>query len=714
MKKFLCLCLSILLLAAPGVPALAATMDNEMESVTLVVKNTLEIGDDYTDFTGDRYDGVNSRWNFYWSGESDSVSVSADENGKVVDYRYYRSEESSDRFYGFDPKFPALSEAEAEKTAENWLSRLMGEGETARIDTARTVLSDGSYRYSGVICLEGLNSPITFSMQLLGDGSLRSFNRSDGYVGYVGSVPAADAKVTESEAADALAETVELELYWVSDGAGGASLRYVPSFARYIVDAQSGESVDMDARYADFNAAGYGPESGVLTMEASAAYDSGRGLTGVELAAVEGYAEAMSAEELDVLLRRIEALGLDDGFTLASARYSQTTDGDIDCELVYTKTMTEKQLYGYTRENYDEVLGWGDEPTIRKTLCVDAKNGTLESVSTYYPLWDKDSKADEGDTQAVAEAFLAEAASEEYAQSALCTLSDFSDGTVWAQVEKGYFYPENRLTVEVNAASGTVDEYTRAWDDAVTFGSDKIVKETKAVAAYIDALDVTLGYSAWPVSVGESEDYTAYNDYYGYSWVEQLKLAWYYTGTDTVAGVDAVTGEIVSETPEGAAYAYTDLDGCEAKEAIERLGAAGIGFDGGRFEPDKALDMRTAAVLLLQAAGYSVSDWDDERLGEYLVSEGMLASGAWKPEAAMSRMDFLKMLLGASRYGDACKLEGVWQAEYEDWAVVAKADRGYAAMAQALGLVTEPQLKPSALCTRATAAELLCAFLQRG
>lgn len=720
MKKLLCIFLSAALLAALAVPSLAAappeeSMDAAMEDVTLAVKETLQIGDGYTEFSGDWSDGVSGRWNFYWSGDDGSLSVSADADGKVMDYWRYSSAESSDHFYGFDPQFPALSETEAEKQAEGWLSRLMGEGETARIDTRRTELDDGSYRYGGVICLDGLDSPITFSMQLLGDGTLRSYDRSDAYMGYVGSIPAADAKVTEQEAADALADVVEMELYWVSDGAGGASLRYVPSFARHIVDAESGEPVDMDARYAEFNVVGYGPETGVMTMEAAAMdVAGGNGLTEIEQAAVAGYAEAMEADELDALLRGIETLGLDDGFALLGASYSQTTDGDIHCDLTYTKTMTDDQLYGYSRENYEELLSWGDELTIRKYLRVDAKDGTLESVSTYYPLWEKDGEERRTDTKSIAEAFLAEAASGEYAQSALCTLSSFSDETVWAQVEGGYFYPENRLTVVVNEASCTVDEYERDWEDDVTFGSDRIVKESKAVAAYIDALDVTLGYSAWPVFVSESADYAVYNDYYGYSWVEQLKLAWYYTGTDAIAGVDAVSGEIVSDTPDGAGYTYTDLDGCEAKKAIERLGAAGIGFDGGSFVPDEGLDMRTAATLLLQAAGYDPSGWDDERLGEFFVSNGMIESGAWKPESAVSRMDFLKMLLGASRYGAACQLEGVWQTEYEDWAVVSKADRGYAALAQALGLVTDGQLKPSALCTRAMAAQMLCAFLDRG
>ena len=71
------------------------------------------------------------------------------------------------------------------------------------------------------------------------------------------------------------------------------------------------------------------------------------------------------------------------------------------------------------------------------------------------------------------------------------------------------------------------------------------------------------------------------------------------------------------------------------------------------------------------------------------------------------------MLLAPSRYGAACQLAGVWQTAYEDWAVVSEADRGYAAVAQALGMVSGEQLKPSAVCTRGAAAQMLCAFMER-
>ena len=713
MKKWLCFLLVLTLTAALGAPALAEEMDDALTAVTLSVKETLEISDDYDSFTGNWNDWLGGRWELYWSGVGSSINATADADGKVLDYWRYDSGTDGAVFYGFDPQFPALDETEAEKRANDWLTRLVGEGETPVIERRYTELDSGCYRYTGVICLNGVDSPIDFTLRLDSDGELVSYSRSDSYGAYVGEIPSAKAAVDKSTAAKALEDTVKLELYWVSDGEGNAALRYVPASARHIVDAQSGECVDMDALYASFD--GNGPDTPMMaadsTAEAAAGDTGTRSLTEVELASVAGYAEVKDAQTLDKLLREVKALGLD-GFTQRSARYTQSgEDGAIYCELSYVGTMTDDQLYGFSRASYDEAVSYGSDMTIYKTLRVNAKTGELLGVYTSYPLWEPNTTEAAVDAEtdaAVAEAFLKQVAADEMKQSERYNLY-----TVWAQTEAGYFYPENRLSVTVNSASGTIEAYERVWDDDVRFGSTKIITEAAAHKAYIAALELTNGYAAWPVAVTASPDYASYADY-GYTWVEELRLAWYYNGTDSVSGVDAVTGEVVRHTPEGAAYVYDDLAGREDKAAIERLGSAGVGLDGGKFKPDAPLDMRTAAILLLQAAGYSnAGELDDETLGSLCVSSGMIETGTWKPEAKLSRMAFLKMLLTPSRYGAACELSGVWQTTYEDWTVVPAADRGYAAVAQALGMVGGDELRPSALCTRGAAAQMLAAFMQR-
>ena len=162
--------------------------------------------------------------------------------------------------------------------------------------------------------------------------------------------------------------------------------------------------------------------------------------------------------------------------------------------------------------------------------------------------------------------------------------------------------------------------------------------------------------------------------------------------------VDAVTGEaIVNEEPEGV-YAYDDLEGVAQAEMIAALGEAGVGFDGASFHPEKALTFRDGVVLLLRAGGSHISARDDGALLDQAWYQGLVAEKSWDPDRDMTGTDFLRMLLGASRYGDGAAL------------LEENGQDGYMLMAGALGMTVE---KPEDTLTRAQAAELLYVFMSR-
>ncbi len=718
MKKLMALCLAALLLAAPAgamSPPAEESMDTALADITLIVKNTLDIPDDYTEFSGNYDDYLAGQWYLYWSKEDRELSVTANAQGKVMELYTYTYTESSDNFYGFDPAFPALSAEEAEAAAMEWLEKILGEGESARIDSYRVSLSgDDVYRFAGTVCLNSLPSPVSFSLRLDGDKQITSFSRSDSYGGYLGDVPAAESAVSEREAAEALTSAVEMELYWVAEG-GEASLRYVPDWPRTVVTADSGETVDMEALYASF----YGMEGGgAVTMEAAAAaMDINRGLTEVELASIENYAGAMTAEEMDALLRGMEALGLDEGFGLKKSDYSMDPEtGDITASLRFTKTMTESELYGYSAEQFREFQEWGDTLTINKYISLNAKTGELISVRTNYPLWelDESKSLNEEKLDALAAEFLAAVAPERFEQTERCTLSAYADARVWSQMEQGWFFPENRLTVSLNAATGCVDSYSCSWDEAVSFGSTDILSEEEAVGLYTDGMELVLGYTAWPEELDAGEPLMkAYIDW-GYTWVESLRLTWYYEDWSQVQGLDAVSGELIRSGSSARDYAYSDLAGCAWEEDIRALASAGIGLSGGEFQPEAALDVRTAMILLQQAGGsLYAEDWDDEALRDNSVYDGFIAREDWAPDAVMSRMDFIQAILNASCYADAAKLEDIWAASFKDAKDIQDEDLAYAALAQALGMATEQELRPYDVCTRAEAAGILAGFMKQ-
>ena len=728
MKRFLMLLLALCLSVSLAVPALAMTrpeagadMEQALAEVTALVKDTLRVDDGYTEFYGDLYEDLTLQWSLNWSDEDRSLSVTCDEAGKIMDVYSYVYTDSSDRFYGFDPAFPALTAEEARAQAEEWLGCLLGEGETGRIDrTSSTLGEDGNYRFYGTVLLNGLESPVTFNLRIDKNG-LKSYSRSDGYGTYVGSVPAADTAVTEQAAGEALFETVEMELYYVWDEqAGEARLQYVPVGAYTVVDGVTGETVDMDALYASFlqgDGVGYAVEESAAA-ETVMAMDGGRGtanLSETELASIANYGAAMTQEALDAILRSMTALGLTEDFTVQRCSFAMDGEtGDITATLRYTAPLTEDELYGYSREEYEEYAAWSETLTVYKYVTMDAKTGELLSLSTSYPLWEREDAVYRTAVEQIARDFIAQYAVDMAPETDLCTLSGYDQGSTltFARVANGYFYPENYLTVEVNPATGTVDGYRVQWDEDVTFADPAgIVTGAEAGAAYVAALDVTLGYVAWPEEIRRDDPELLRYAEWGYTWVESLRLAWYYGGTDEVFAVDAHTGEARRDTAGGdGVYTYTDLENGAEQTAAEALGQAGIGFAGGLFEGEKTLTQREAVSFLLQAAGYDPSEWDEETILSEAVYQGFLKKEDWDPEKAVTRMDFLKMLLGASRYGDAARLTGVWSTGFKD---VSESDTGYAALAEALGLAAGKKLQPEEACTRAMAAEFLYAFMCR-
>ena len=679
------------------------SMDAALAELTARVKKTLDIDDGYTNFYSDYSDGLTPRWTLNWSDEDRQTSVDVTPEGKIMNVSsWINSAAGRDLFNGFDPAFPPLTDKEAADQAESWYGRLFTGKESGRTETSRVYLgTEGIYRYYGAVDLNGLPSPITFSLSVAGHG-LDSFYRSDAYMGYVGIVPDPVPAVEEADAARALYDAAALELRYVSDGEGGAVLRYVPIGARTVVDAQSGDAVDMDALYESLGggAEGYGVAmnaDAAAAAEPEATLDSG--LTEAELSSIGNYADVLDQAALDERVRALPALGLED-FDLERCSYAMAgEEGDVTASLRYLGTLTEDALCGFSKAGYDQAVAEGWDMTIYKYITLDAKTGELKRVRTSYPLWEKDPTVtmDRADRDAAAEAFLAGALPERLAETALCTLTGYEEGdqSVFAQVHEGYFYPDNCLRVTVNPASGTVDDLSVRWED-VEFGpADEPVDMDAALGAYTDALDVTLGYVAWPLDLAKEENelYSAYQ-MWGYTYVEELRLAYYYGGTDLVYGVDALTGEpVTDETSEGI-YGYDDLTGVPQADMIAALGRAGVGFDGEQFLPERVMTVRDAVVLLLRAGGSSVSEKDDESLLDQACYQGFLKEKSWEPEEEMTGDGFLRMMLGASRYGYAAEL----------------LPDGYDQIAGALDLALEDGEAP---LTRAEAAELLYTFMER-
>lgn len=708
MKRLITMILLCAMVLGLCVPALAeGEVKDDLTQITEHVVAVLDVEDTYTDFSGEYNDGLPPRWYLSWNSDVATLSVSCAQDGTITNVYIGHYIAVFDRFYGFDAAFSALSPEDARSQAESWLARLMAEGETARIDEVTEPRTSGDpYTFSGAILYHGLETPMMFSLSLGLDG-LTNYYRNGALGDYVGEVPGETPLISEEEAAAKLFQSLQMELYYVS-GEEEARLRYVPAGNEIVVDALTGEPVDMTEVYRSFGMNGMMNSAKYMDAvyeESAAAGDFGapvpRPLTEVELSSIDHYTGVLTKEELDAAVRAIDALGLS-AFTLDRCSYGMDDEGNITASLRYTCEITEDNLFGFSLDDYYNSTGWGERPVAMKYISVDAMTAALKSVSTSYDLWNS-SRVNTTDAEAAAE-FLKLVAPSMFEGSRICTLTGYDQetGITFARIHDGFFFPENYLYVEINPAIGVVEQYYYAWDKDAQFApSDTLISEEAALTAYADELTVTLGLITWPEAIDYNDPVLFRYAAWGYSYAESLKLAYYYNGKYEVSGIDAITGEpIASEDAEH--LTYDDIEGLEQEEMILRLAQASIGFAGGSFKPDAALTMRDAVKLLLSSIGYFWSLDDDDSLKSNAVQQGFLSAEEWDPDKELTNGEFIRMMIGASRYGYTAQLSALWDGQ-----------DGYLAIASALNMLVGTTSAPDEPCTRLNAAELLYGFMNR-
>lgn len=737
MKKLLSICLAASLLSVAGTPAFAASaapipavegpsaddasgsLDARLTAVTQAVKSQLAIGDDFTTFYGEPNDSqLAPRWDLNWSSDGSNISVTADENGKIYAYRLYQTDEDNQRFWGLTAAFPKSDKATALAAAQKFVDSLLDEQESVTLESAGSSQSDG-LTFSGSLKFYGLPSPVTVRVQLRSDTLSPSyFRRSDSNASTYPEVAEAKSAVSAEQAAALMRPTIQLAPYYAySKDRKSAELRYmVETEGDYVVTADDGKLVDLTKVFSEL-ARAYSSTNGsakstfqAYAEDAAASAEAGESggtqaaLSGAELEAVERLKDVHSREQLDKALRSIPELGLDSAWTLERANYSQDRESDkITAVLRYTRPLTEAERE-QAGDGYD-----GELLQLRKNVTVDARTDELVSVYSYNPYWDDPQTEQTASQRAAAEAFLAKYLPEKWEQSTSYEMKN-SDRLLYAQTVNGYQFRSNQISIRM-ANDNTVEWLSAGWDEQVKFDSaDGIIPADEAVSACFDAFDMALRYIEYPVL---EDSMLAYRYVAAYAFQEPSDR--------TFQGINAKTGEPVwySYSDDASPYTYNDLDGAFGRSQIEALAAYGVGLPGEGFRPKATLDQKTMLTLLLSACGYQYDPDEKEGLDNLYsmaYAENLVKAVDRAPEQAVDRLTFIKTLLGASIYGEAAKVEGIYTCPFSDAGAIAKADTGYAALAYGLGVARgddKGRLNPDSVMTRQEAAVMLYNFMMR-
>ena len=741
MKRWISLLLGLTLALTGVVPALAApeevavteplsasaTQDERLKNVTELVKGTLDLDTDaFTEFNGNlSEEELGVTWHLYWQGQDASMNVSALDDGTILSY-YYNDNREISRYTPYLPTFPNVDAQAARTAARAFLDRVLDSSvetiELAEPQTAGQLNSTSTY-FSGTILLNGLPSPLTYSINVRGsDNKVTNFYRDAPSQRYLGGIPSATPSVTQSDAAAKLKDTLNLELVYVTANANRpketkhAVLRYVPADyeARY-VDAQSGELTGADSFF-------YYNRNDVATAEEAAA-DMGatsgaarKQLNETELTGVDKLKDVLSTEELDTRIRAEAAYKLE-GYSIATSNYRIVKNADdtedIFCTIRYTKSdNTASQKDSAFRSD--------------RTFRVDAKTGEVKSLNSY-GRWDEDRTPTvrQSRAQSIAEAFV----SRYTPHAADLPLHDVSDQTdkgapsysfTFTRRVNGYFFPENQCVVQVDVETGAVCGLSFTWDEEVNFdGTENLVSNAAAVDAWFDTYTVTLAYRSKsrklnPLSGGDIESKLIS---LGYEQFQILFLSYGLEREENCPGIDAKTGRPVQPEAVDNEILYSDIDGADAAAEIRKLADYGVGYTGGEFRPNISLTQWDAVCLIASTRGWRLNPddvTDDEKNDAYstVYSMGDLTPEERHEDTVMTRGELVKLLLNCGGYRAVANLNGIFTCSYADKDDIAARDMGYAALAQGLGLV-QGTYNARETVRRGTAAAMLCRAMER-
>lgn len=702
-------------MAAPGMAAEGGDSAQRLAAVTAKVKSALGLDTQrYKDFNGQLTEGeLAPTWRLSWSGEDGSLEITATESGKILSfYRYSDDENLNDAPLSLPKRDPARAKA----AAAAFLKKVLDAYESVNLEDAAdqsVSLRQTRYYFRGTVMLNGCPSPLSFSLAVRpSDYEVVQFRRDSLESGYLGSLPAANFRTGQSQVEPLLRSTLSMRLEYVLEDEK-AVLRYLPNSPHdFYVDDAAGTLVDLTELYENL---GESDQNGSASMAPEAdASAGGNGLTQAEQLGADKLKGTLNREALDQKARAVTQLGLD-SYTLASVSYREE-EPEPDAPAVIAQLSYAKRV---------------EDSTFRRIVTLDAKTGGLLRVYSSRPQApDEENKVSEDAARKTAEAFLSAQQKSRFAQ---CAAYDGDPGFqrengrygAWsfryARQEQGYFFPHDQFTVGIDAADGAVSSYSQSWSKQVRFDSARgVISQEQAVAAYYKTFQLVKGYVAVPQKLDLSDPEYAPLAEMGYRALNSLKLGWQLAATEeSTLGIDAKTGRpVLREKRSDRALTYSDLEGSRAKQAVEALAEYGIGYTGGRFRPEKPLTQMDLAALLASTQGLAIdpdnlAEGDADRVYRAAYGMGALRREDRNDGKVLSRMDVICCLLNAGGYGPAARLQGIYRTDFSDAGDIPEDLLGYAALAQALKLADGGRLAPGQSATRADAALMLFAFMER-
>ncbi len=683
MKKVIALILSLLFI----MPAAFADTDfsNQMSEALLKVKEKIEIPSELTEFESNISDYKSKiTYNFDWHDEKyeKSINVSADENGRILNYNNHTLKSS-------DKKLTDIPKKEIISFADTFLKKVLPDMYTDASD--KLVLDEKSYRAGGSLryyftynrCKNMVpvnNNAVSVSVAIDENGQLmmRSMSANIDY----------DASfVQKSGEVDALTEKYKkafpMELVYKNEYNSDWKAKGEPRMLPVLI-----------YRHKD-NEAGYiCVESGEIALEDTennlfrdeSAEDSVMGslnnkneaFTEKELAEITAVGNLLSREEIENKIKALPYVSFPKNLSLESSRLSKNDE--------------DRYLYSFHYSNKD------DEKHSYMSITADAKDGKLINYycSTEYSGKDETSltEKEKASAQKKTEEFLKEAAGEDFKNTILSESSE-NNGYVnsyYYRTVNNVKHTDNGISVGFDGKNGTVISYSLSFtggefkDPAQAIGEEAAYKKLLFYSPIVRCYVKTGG-----------------------SYKECVTLE------KTGVTLDAITGEILNKNQdENISFSYDDIKGHWVEKAAVALSEIQVGFEGAALNPDS--DVTQEDFLRLIASGiygnyYHTYSQDD--LYEALIREKVISEDEKAPSSQVKREDAFVYIIRMINLEKVAELKDIYKVDFADGKLLSEGKVGYSAILSGLGVITGDggYLRPQSNLTRAEAIAMLYRYL---
>ena len=681
----------------------ASTKDDTkdtLEKVVKIVKQRITIPSECTEF--DYY--LNSyldNANYYsmtWSDHVNyraTVSVTADDKGNIISYRYYNySDQTSNVSY-----LKSELENDAKAAVEKINPVMKGHIKLTSSSYSRYTNSY-DYRFDRVENDISMDNYVEVSI----NADTKEVTGLNANWLFDADIPSADIKISKEEAKKLVKKQLKMELKYLTrydykdnEYKKSVFLAYVPSMNYISVDAKTGKIyttlnvwniIDSNTNY-DAGAA----ESPKAESEVQ--------LTDQEINALNILDQLITKEEAVKLITENKNLYLDSSAISISTYLSKYGE-----DYYWSVSFQDPREIDYSSDDRYRAYAYA---------TIDAKSGIIKS---YYSSINENKKPNTlkpiDGCQKKFEAFV-NSQDKEMMSNAKFSKTEEDDPVVildreearlsmftYYRMNEGVVYEDNSIRGGVDRGTGKVYMYNYSWDKDIKFESPKdVISAQKALDSYVALPGFDLKYEVNQIHTYD-EAYEALEEYYysneAYRVEKEVRLV--YNNTSIESGlISPFTGKEmdsdgkVLESKETVSYNYSDIKNHPYERSILLLSDIGLGYEKNKFSPDELIT-KEDFMKFFSVINYYYSSQNQDILTDYRVT---------RQQAAQYVIDYLGLT-------PIAQLDGIYTTGYTDEGAIKKDAIGAVALCKGFELLqfgTDNSFGPDEKLTRGEAAKLV-------